>query len=83
MKAIAYKTTGPIDREDALQDITLHKPTAEGRDLLVSMSGNLKGSTRTEGFWAIFELSSAIRALASSKSSAVEAPTFLHCSSNL
>ncbi|MFQ3212420.1 MAG: NADPH2:quinone reductase [Candidatus Paceibacteria bacterium] len=38
MKAIAYKTTGPIDREDALQDITLPKPTAEGRDLLVKVN---------------------------------------------
>jgi len=38
LKAIAYKTTGPIDREDALQDITLPKPTAEGRDLLVKVN---------------------------------------------
>ena len=38
MKAIAYKTTGPIDREDALQDITLPKPSAEGRDLLVKVN---------------------------------------------
>ena len=35
MKAVAYKTPGPIDREDALQDITLEKPKAGGRDLLV------------------------------------------------
>jgi len=38
MKAVAYKTTGPIDREDALQDITLEKPNAEGRDLLVKIN---------------------------------------------
>ncbi len=37
MKAVAYKTPGPIDREDALQDITLETPKAEGRDLLVNI----------------------------------------------
>ncbi|MGD9853075.1 MAG: zinc-binding alcohol dehydrogenase family protein [Nitrospirales bacterium] len=37
MKAVAYKTPGSIDREDALQDITLEKPKAEGRDLLVKI----------------------------------------------
>ena len=37
MKAVAYQSTGPIDREDALQDITLEKPAAEGRDLLVKI----------------------------------------------
>ncbi len=35
MKAVGYKTPGPIDREDALQDINIEKPEAEGRDLLV------------------------------------------------
>ena len=34
MKAVAYKTPGPIDRDDALQDITLETPKAENRDLL-------------------------------------------------
>ncbi|MDH3461499.1 MAG: zinc-binding alcohol dehydrogenase family protein [Burkholderiaceae bacterium] len=38
MKAVAYKTPGPIDREDALQDITLEAPKAEGRDLLVKIA---------------------------------------------
>ena len=38
MKAVAYKTPGPIDREDALQDITLEKPKAEGGDLLVKVT---------------------------------------------
>ncbi len=38
MKAVAYKAPGPIDREDALQDITLDKPKAEGRDLLVKIN---------------------------------------------
>ena len=38
MKAVAYQSTGPIDREDALQDITLETPTAEGRDLLVRIN---------------------------------------------
>ena len=37
MKAVAYNTPGPIEREDALQDITLDKPKAEGRDLLVKI----------------------------------------------
>ena len=37
MKAVAYKIPGPIDREDALQDITLEIPKAEARDLLVKV----------------------------------------------
>lgn len=37
MKAVAYRTPGPIEREDALQDITLDKPEATGRDLLVKV----------------------------------------------
>lgn len=35
MKAVAYRTPGAIDRDDALQDIILEKPSAGGRDLLV------------------------------------------------
>lgn len=35
MKAVGYRTPGPIDRADALQDITLAEPVATGRDLLV------------------------------------------------
>jgi zinc-binding alcohol dehydrogenase family protein len=38
MKAVAYRTPGPIDRPDALQDITLETPRAEGRDLLVRIN---------------------------------------------
>ena len=38
MKAVAYGSPGTIDREDALQDITLDTPTAEGRDLLVRIT---------------------------------------------
>jgi zinc-binding alcohol dehydrogenase family protein len=38
MKAVAYRTPGPINREDALQDITLEIPKAEGRDLLVKIA---------------------------------------------
>jgi NADPH2:quinone reductase len=37
MKAVAYKTPGPIERGDALEDITLEIPKAEGRDLLVKI----------------------------------------------
>ncbi|MEM9807507.1 MAG: zinc-binding alcohol dehydrogenase family protein, partial [Cyanobacteria bacterium P01_D01_bin.56] len=36
--AIGYKVPGPINREDALQDITLETPKADGRDLLVKVS---------------------------------------------
>jgi zinc-binding alcohol dehydrogenase family protein len=35
MKAVGYKTAGTLDRDDALLDLTLDKPTANGRDLLV------------------------------------------------
>lgn len=38
MKAVAYKKPGPIDRPDALEDITLEVPEAEGRDLLVKVA---------------------------------------------
>ena len=37
MKAVAYKVPGPIDRPDALLDITLETPEAAGRDLLVKV----------------------------------------------
>lgn len=35
MKAVAYQKAGPLDRADALVDVTLEKPVARGRDLLV------------------------------------------------
>lgn len=38
MKAVGYKTPGSINRKDALQDITVEKPVAAGRDLLVKVS---------------------------------------------
>jgi NADPH:quinone reductase-like Zn-dependent oxidoreductase len=38
MKAVAYRTPGPIDRQDALQDITVETPNAQGRDLLVKIN---------------------------------------------
>jgi len=39
MKAVGYKTPGPIDRENALLDIEIPKPSAppQGRDLLVQV----------------------------------------------
>ncbi|TDH35784.1 zinc-binding alcohol dehydrogenase family protein [Pseudohoeflea suaedae] len=37
MKAVGYKKPGAIDRDDALVDITLPEPKAEGRDLLVEV----------------------------------------------
>lgn len=38
MKAIGYQQAGPIDREDALEDIELPRPVPEGRDLLVEVA---------------------------------------------
>lgn len=38
MKAIGYKTPGPIDHTDALQDIELPRPRAAGHDLLVEVA---------------------------------------------
>ncbi len=38
MKAVGYKSPGPIAREDSLQDITLPIPKAEGSDLLVKVA---------------------------------------------
>ena len=37
MKAVGFQQPGPIERLDALQDITLEKPLAHGRDLLVEI----------------------------------------------
>ncbi|MBU2982827.1 zinc-binding alcohol dehydrogenase family protein [Lentibacter algarum] len=37
MKAVGFITPGEIDRDDALVDIALDKPTATGRDLLVKI----------------------------------------------
>lgn len=37
MKAVGYQTPGAIDRADSLQDITLDKPIAKGRDLVVKI----------------------------------------------
>lgn len=37
MKAIGYKEPGALEREDALVDITLETPVAEGHDLLVEV----------------------------------------------
>lgn len=37
MKAVAYKTPGPIERADALLDVDLPRPVATGHDLLVEV----------------------------------------------
>jgi zinc-binding alcohol dehydrogenase family protein len=37
MKAIGYRTPGPIDRAEALEDIDLPRPRATGHDLLVEV----------------------------------------------
>lgn len=38
MKAVGYSELGTIDREDALVDIEIDKPTATGNDILVKVS---------------------------------------------
>lgn len=61
MKAVAYRTPGPIDREDALQDINLETPKAEGRDLLVKITAvsvnpvdtKLRLGAAPEGDWRV------------------------------
>jgi len=61
MKAVAYKIAGPIDRENALHDITLDTPTAAGRDLLVRIKAvsvnpvdvKLRGGKPPEGEHAV------------------------------
>lgn len=37
MKAVAYQNAGKLDRADSLADVTLDKPVAAGRDLLVQV----------------------------------------------
>jgi len=37
MKAVAYKTAGSIEREDALQDVELPRPAVAGCDILVEV----------------------------------------------
>jgi NADPH:quinone reductase-like Zn-dependent oxidoreductase len=37
MKAVAYKAAGSIERNDALVDVELPRPTASGRDILVEV----------------------------------------------
>ena len=37
MRAVGYKISGSIDRPDALENIELPFPIAEGRDLLVEV----------------------------------------------
>ncbi|MGB3423617.1 MAG: zinc-binding alcohol dehydrogenase family protein [Castellaniella sp.] len=38
MKAIGYRQAGPLERDDALVDIELDRPTPQGRDLLVEIA---------------------------------------------
>jgi NADPH2:quinone reductase len=37
MKAVGYRTAGPIDRPDALVDLTVDRPAAQGHDVLVQV----------------------------------------------
>jgi NADPH:quinone reductase len=61
MRAVAYSTPGPIDREDALRDITRETPVAEGRDLLVKVNAvsvnpvdtKIRLGTQPDGEWRV------------------------------
>lgn len=62
MKAIGYKTPGPIDHPNALQDIELPRPIATGHDLLVEVAAVSvnpvdtkvrKSASPTEGDWKV------------------------------
>lgn len=62
MRAIGYQTPGPIDRADALVDITLPDPLPQGRDLLVDVKAVSvnpvdtkvrKSATPAEGGWKV------------------------------
>ena len=73
MKAVAYQTPGPIDREDALQDITLETPRVGGRDLLVKINAvsvnpvdtKLRRAVPPEGEWRVlgFDASGVVEAI--------------------
>ncbi|MEM6252815.1 MAG: zinc-binding alcohol dehydrogenase family protein [Cyanobacteria bacterium P01_D01_bin.156] len=73
MKAIAYKTAGPIDRDDALLDITLDMPTAQGKDLLVRVNAvsvnpvdtKVRRQMKPEGEWRVlgFDASGIVEAV--------------------
>ncbi len=75
MKAVAYKTAGSIEREDALHDITLDKPKAEGRDLLVKINAvsvnpvdtKLRKAKTPEGEWRVlgFDASGVVESIGS------------------
>lgn len=62
MRAIGYQIPGPIDRADALVDITLPDPVAHGHDLLVEVKAISvnpvdtkirKSATPPEGSWKV------------------------------
>ena len=61
MKAVAYRTPGPIEADDALLDIMLDKPAPDGRDLLVQVhavsvnpvDAKVRQGTSPEGEWRV------------------------------
>jgi len=62
MKAIGYRTAGSIERQDALEDIDIARPTPSGRDILVEVEAISvnpvdtkirKGMTPDAGEWKI------------------------------
>ena len=61
MKAVAYRTPGPIEADDALLDIMLDKPAPDGRDLLVQVhavsvnpvDAKVHQGTSPEGEWRV------------------------------
>ena len=73
MKAVAYKTAGPLEGVGALHDITLETPTAEGRDLLVKVhavsvnpaDAKLRQGVAPEGAWRVlgFDASGVVEAV--------------------
>lgn len=73
MKAVGYRTPGPVDRSDALQDIELETPQPQGRDLLVKIAAvsvnpidtKLRGNRPPENEWAVlgFDASGVVEAV--------------------
>lgn len=62
MKAVGYTIAGPIDRTEALVDVELDRPRAQGRDILVEVAGVSvnpvdakvrQGSNPPDGQWKV------------------------------
>ncbi|KFL31657.1 Zn-dependent oxidoreductase [Devosia riboflavina] len=62
MKAVGYRTAGPVDRDDALVDIEIERPRAGGHDILVEVAAVSvnpvdakvrQGSNPQDGQWKV------------------------------